>query len=48
MLQSGRIGADEELNDNEGLTLAEIEEKINVQEAAAHTTMLEIVRTWWR
>ncbi|XP_065177507.1 peptidyl-prolyl cis-trans isomerase-like 4 [Sycon ciliatum] len=42
-LKSSRIGADEDLDDNQGLTAEEIEEKIAEQETAAHTTVLEMV-----
>jgi peptidyl-prolyl cis-trans isomerase-like 4 len=43
MLDSGRIGADEEVDDQEGKTLEEIDEIIQEKEAKARATILEMV-----
>lgn len=41
--QNGRIGADEEIDDTAGLTIAEVEELRQEREAKARATILEIV-----
>lgn len=41
--QNGRIGADEEIDDTAGLTVAEVEELRQEREAKARATILEIV-----
>ncbi|KAH8278374.1 hypothetical protein KR018_001352 [Drosophila ironensis] len=42
-LKNGRIAADEDINDTEGLTLEEVQEMIAEREAKARATILEIV-----
>jgi len=43
VLQSGRIGADEDIDDMEGKTMEEMEEIIKEKEAKAQATILEMV-----
>lgn len=42
-MQSGRIGADEEIDDLEGKSMEEMEEIIQEREARARATILEMV-----
>jgi hypothetical protein len=42
-MQTDRIGADEEIDDNKGLTLEQIEERVETQEAHASAQILEMV-----
>lgn len=42
-LQNGRIGADEEIDETAGMTVAEVEEMKQAREAQARATILEIV-----
>ena len=43
IVQTGRIGADEEINEMEGMAAEEIEELIADREAKARATILEMV-----
>ncbi|XP_046545008.1 peptidyl-prolyl cis-trans isomerase-like 4 [Haliotis rubra] len=43
MLDSGRIRADEEIDDTKGLTMEEVKEKIEEKEAQANAQLLEMV-----
>uniref|UniRef100_A0A4W3HL14 Peptidyl-prolyl cis-trans isomerase n=1 Tax=Callorhinchus milii TaxID=7868 RepID=A0A4W3HL14_CALMI len=43
-LDSGRIGADEEINDNKGMSVEEVEEKLAEKEAKTRAILLEMVR----
>ncbi|XP_046327631.2 peptidyl-prolyl cis-trans isomerase-like 4 [Haliotis rufescens] len=43
MLDSGRIGADEAIDDAKGLTMQEVKEKIEEKEASANAQLLEMV-----
>eukprot|EP00062_Callorhinchus_milii_P009753 gi/632953887/ref/XP_007892668.1/ PREDICTED: peptidyl-prolyl cis-trans isomerase-like 4 [Callorhinchus milii] len=42
-LDSGRIGADEEINDNKGMSVEEVEEKLAEKEAKTRAILLEMV-----
>ena len=49
--QSGRIGADEEIDDTKGKTMEEVEEMAEERELKAGTQILEMVcveKTQWR
>lgn len=43
-LQSGRIGADEVIDDSEGKAVEELEERLNEKEAKTRAILLEMVR----
>lgn len=43
-LQSGRIGADEVIDDTEGKGAEELEERLKEKEAKTHAILLEMVR----
>lgn len=43
-VQSGRIGADEVINDTEGKGAEELEERLNEKEAKTRAILLEMVR----
>lgn len=42
--QSGRIGADEEIDDNKGKSVEEIEEQLAEKEAKTRAVLLEMVK----